>query len=275
MNESPVLIRQSELAAAHRCRRKAFIRYEMGFVPPRPDGDLAGIGTLVHGLLAQYYDPAHISADLDHPFSDEDLFLGNAMFDTYVRDVESEGLDVGETTEAVELRLYARPIVTRYGEVQISVQIDHIYLDQFGRRTGRDHKTAATFFETADADFQLLTYAVVMADNGFPPERMQHNIIKRNKRTARSKPPYIQRNTIDVTPAMIAQHRAQLEEMVTAWFEARFEADGDVEFEKLWAVGKNDCSWSCDYAEICGMISAGDDYLAVLESEYLREEAPQ
>ena len=267
-------MRHSELNTWNRCRRKAYLQYIMGYY--KESGDAAGIGTIVHGMLAEYYKPGYRSPDLAD-VEPERLEYAVPMISSYVDEVERMGLDVGRETIDVELNLSTADLLD-VGELTCTV--DWLFRDETtDELVIGDHKTAKQFFETAPADFQLLTYAVILQDNGITVDAGEHNIIKTNKRTSRSKPPFIQRNRIEINEYMLDQHRAALRSMMWDRENALSIAAISglyVKHPEIWAIGKNDCSWSCDYYDVCGSISTGEEFLPVLQSEYIqREEAPQ
>jgi len=271
-------IRVSELSTWLRCRRKAWLAYEEGWEIP---GTMAGIGTAVHTRLAEYYGGVAQADEYDKVkhLTPEDWGMVDAIMDTYMEEAESEGLGIGQRTVFVEKRLSMN-----IGGVQISGQIDHlVHDDVLGGYLVRDHKTVAQFQKTADVDFQLMCYALLVQDWALTNEHhmpevtkvvaVEHNQIKRNKRTARSKPPYIDRQTRLVTYDMLYRFRKQLEHIVSDYQNVMYHAN-DVHDHALYAVGRNDCSWSCDFSDVCGMIDSGDDYRSVLESEFTEREAP-
>jgi hypothetical protein len=241
----------------------------MGYYQAR--GSSAGIGTVVHGMLAEYYKPGFKSEDLTD-VDPELLDYAVPMVATYISEVESGGLDVGRRTIDVELRLSTSSL----GTGELNGQVDWLFEDDMtGDIVLGDHKNTASFFDTAPHDFQLLTYAVILADNGIEVTAAEHNILKINKRTGRSKPPYTQRNRIEINEDMVGRHRAMLRHMLfdreQALALAEISGEG-VRHPVIYPIGKNDCSWSCDYYDVCGLISAGEEYEIVLQTEYLQAE---
>ncbi len=270
-------IRQSTLKSWLRCRRKTYLRYGLGWVEQQHPGDVRGIGSFVHGMLAEYYGGEEFhSSDLDFNFGPDDVTMANAMVASYINDVENNGLDAFQTTELVEQRMYSVRIEVEPGLFyRVSCQVDQVYYDlSFDCSVGRDHKTVKAFTTTADNDFQLLTYNVILDQNGRTCDYMEHNLIKRNKRTAAAKPPFIQRNRIQVTEKHRASHWAQLENMVREYHLWMTAPEG-LQSPGIFATADNTCAWSCDYSDICGTISQGEDYLSALEAEFTQEEAPQ
>lgn len=268
---TPVNIRHSELNSWNRCRRKSYLQYQMGYY--RDSGQAAGVGTAVHGMLAEYYQPGYTSEDLAD-VDPEVLEYAVPMVQTYIAEAEQSGMDIGRRTVSVEQRLST---VGLSDSGEIHGQIDWVFYDEeFDEYVLADHKTTRTFFETAPHDFQLLTYAAILHDNGVTVSAAEHNMIKTNKRTGRSKPPYVQRNRIETTEDMILKHKATLRHMLFDREQALSLAEISglgVEHPVIWPIGKNDCSWGCDFYDVCGMISTGEEFLPVLQSEYDQQEA--
>ena len=153
------------------------------------------MGTAFHSYIASYYGKPLSNEDIEqiNSLDPEALETVHKMYDTYVEEVEQDGLDVGQVTLDLELRIEKQLLP----DLTLSGQIDHIYKDENdGAIVIQDTKTVAQTFETAARDFQLMTYLWLVYDQ-YPDQTLfaiEHNVVKRNKRTGRSKPPYIQRN---------------------------------------------------------------------------------
>lgn len=272
-------IRVSELASWQRCRRKTYIGYELGWDRV---GVEAGIGTAFHTLLKGYYGNDSDITEEEwaqvHELTPEGRETVEAMYDTYVEEVETDGLDVGCVTIFQEYRIEKRLV----GEMTLTGQIDHVYEDQgTGTIVVQDTKTAAQFFETAQRDFQMMCYLWLVHDQ-FPGCNfaIEHNIVKRNKRSGRSKPPYIQRNRVYVSYAEVVAFGKGLLHLMSEYqtvMRATEQSGAGVRFPMLYPKGQNDCSWYCPFADICGMVDDPDaDVEAALQMEFeKREEAPQ
>jgi len=272
-----IIVRQSELKRWLRCRRASYWQYTDGWTKPMLESDVRGVGTHFHALLAEYYGNDK-SEDLEKRYDPDDVQTSQVMYDTYVSEMEESGVDVAQETVAVEKRMFSAPIqVTEDTFYRVSCQVDHVYKDgalHGEPLVGQDHKTSAAFFNTANNDFQLMTYAMVLHDNGYPVDYMEHNIVKRNKRTGRAKPPFTQRNRIRVTEAALDQWRAQVVEICKSHLVAHEESTS-VRSPLLYPVPDNTCGWGCDFVDVCSMVDEDEDYTAVLETEYQqREEEP-
>ena len=276
-NVQEIIVRQSELKRWLRCRRASYWQYTEGWTKPTLESDVRGVGTHFHGLLAEYYGDIK-SEDLEKKFDPDDVQTSQVMYDTYVSEMEESGIDAAQETVAVEKRIFSAPLwVTEDTFYRVSCQVDHVYKDNalHGEPlVGQDHKTSASFFNTANNDFQLMTYAMVLHDHGYPVEYMEHNIVKRNKRTGRAKPPFTQRNRIRITEAALDHWRAQITEICKSHLVAH-ERSTSIRSPLLYPVPDNTCGWGCDFVDVCSMVDEDEDYTAVLETEYqLREEEP-
>tara|TARA_B100001939_G_scaffold322449_1_gene312930 strand:+ start:2934 stop:3866 length:933 start_codon:yes stop_codon:yes gene_type:complete len=269
-----IIVRQSELKRWTRCRRASYLQYTEGWSKPSEDSDVRGVGTHFHGLMAEYY--GDVEPDENIKYNPDDVQTSQVMFDTYVSEMEETGMDAGQETVFVEERMFTAPIqVAGDTFYRVSCQVDHLYRDTaiVGEPlVGQDHKTSASFFNTADNDFQLMVYAVVLHDNGYPVEYMEHNIVKRNKRTGRAKPPYTQRNRIRITSEALDWWAGYLHTMCHEHYKAH-EISTSVRSPQLYPVPDNTCSWGCDFVDVCGMVDEGEDYESVLINEYQKEGA--
>ena len=257
-------VRVSELKRWLKCRRSAHLTYQLGYYG---SGIEAEIGTYVHALLAEYYSGSF-------PFHTEEvnpevLATGDAMFNTYVVEVEGEGLDIGQRTMHVESRFEAE-----VGGVTLSGGVDHIYHDEILNGVViRDHKTVGRWAPPAQRDYQLMTYAWLARENGIGDiVAFEHNQIKRNKRTPAAKGPFITRfqhpirdTTLDKWGQMLSYQAIEYRNVT----DAAEQTGMGVEHPQLYAIGANDCEFSCSFKdEVCGMIDEGGDYQDVLKTEF-------
>lgn len=278
-------IRVSELSLFQKCRRRTYLQYEMGY---DKTNWTAGLGTVFHSMLHGY----HLSGDTEGAM-DEEAFeiyaeldpdqqkMVKDMWTTYVKEVEDEGYDVGQDTKLVELRREKQIPGT---EIVLSGQADHVYVDMVtGAIVVQDTKTKDKFHRLSPRDFQAMCYLWLAYDMpGFEGEDLfaiEHNVVKRNKRTARAKPPYIDRPRHDVSRAEIEAFGHQLTYMAKGYSEAMSVANRMYQGYRsplLYPYGTNDCAWSCPFYDICGMIDEPDsDVESVLQMEFIkREEEP-
>ncbi len=262
-------IRVSELSLWLKCRRRTYLQYEMGYDKDEP---IMGVGRAMHTLLESYYTDNHPVVQ-DEGLNAEDLQMVADMMSTYSVEAEEEGLDVGQVTITGEQRYHMD-----IGGLTLTGQVDAlVYDDVLGGIIVRDHKTVGQFMNTSPRDFQLMCYAVMARAEGRDVKAIEHNQIKRNKRTGRAKPPFIRRVTHTVTSEALDAFEGMLAYLVLEYKEVMGSLsvlDDGVESPHLWVKGTNECSWSCPFFEMCGMIDDGADYSDVLDTEYYRREAP-
>ena len=230
----------------------------------------AYIGTVLHAQLSNYYGESTFIDD-EAQEAWEALEVGDQvtaqrMFSTYIDEVEQEGLDVGQSTLTVENRWELE-----VGGVILSGKVDQIYFDEMrGGHVIRDHKTVGQFFQTSPVDYQLMCYAVLAQAHGVKNiVAIEHNQIKRNKRTASAKPPFINRTWQPTSDSAVSKFRQQLALQADEF--AITMRHYDLEDPEMWAIGRNDCSYTCSFTDVCGMITSGEDFASVLEAEYIRE----
>lgn len=265
-------VRVSEIIAhTNHCRRKAYIQYELGY----GDGSIeAGIGTVFHELLAVYYggEPSE-NTKLDDPEAEATV---QAMYNTYVQEAKRRSLDAAASTLHTELRIGKQLV----DGMLITGQVDRIYEEEYVIVV-QDHKTTGQFFETAQRDIQLMAYLWMVADL-YPHQDLfaiEHNLVKRNKRTSRAKPPFIQRNRHYVS-------REELNVWAYGWLSRIFEyrenmrhaeqSELGVGSQYLYPNGQNDCAWRCSFSDICGMVDDPEaDFVGALVTEFTpRDSAP-
>lgn len=263
-------IRVSELSLWLKCHRRTYLQYEMGY---DKDSMQMGVGRAFHTMLESYYTNNAVIIGADVDLTPEDMQMVHDMFSTYVVEVEEEGLDVGQETRAGEQRLDIE-----IGGLTLSGQIDALVYDEIlDGIIVRDHKTVGQFFNTAQRDFQLMCYAVIARKHGWDVKAIEHNQVKRNKRTGRASPPFIRRVQWGVTERALENFERQLEQIIRDYYwdmKVAKETKTGVEHPVIWAKGTNECAWQCPFFEICGMIDDGEDYATVLETEFHRREEP-
>lgn len=100
--------------------------------------------------------------------------------------------------------------------------------------------------------------------------RVIWNMIKRNKQTARAKPPFYQRYELAINPDQLAQFYAQLQGQLADMVETERRLDaGEHHVMVAYPNPTRDCSWKCPYLSICGaMQDARTDYQWILDNNY-------
>ena len=102
-------------------------------------------------------------------------------------------------------------------------------------------------------------YAVLAKINDPNPNRgfrVIWNMIKRNKQTARAKPPFYQRYELAINSDQLRQFYAQLQGQIEDILrtEARLNA-GEPHIQVAYPTPTKDCTWKCQYFTICGAMN--------------------
>lgn len=295
-----VSISNSEISTFDRCRRQWYLKYYMGMVPTEePPVGASQTGTRVHAAMEGYYgygmDPA-VTIDVLYALATEafpdwrkelldERETAAAMVSGYLEWVAETGIDAGievVVTEAdIEVPLPGMP------EVSLKARMDQVVVN---RNTGLlsflDHKTAANFdsHEVLALNPQFKHYSVVqrlvqrqhggtvMVSGGIV------NTLRRVKRTARSQPPYYQRDEFRYTDVELDAAELRIYAIVRQILDARTALDwahedqggalevvNRVQREDLYPTpNPRECKWQCPFVSVCPMMDDGSDWPGVL-----------
>lgn len=108
-------------------------------------------------------------------------------------------------------------------------------------------------------------------DRGF---RVVWNMLKRNKHTARAKPPLYQRYELAINPDMLRQFYAQIHGQIQDMLdlEGRLN-DGQPHHVVAYPNPTRDCSWQCPYFSLCGaMNDPRNDVDWIIQNNYIVED---
>lgn len=287
--------RQSEISAWQRCRRKHHLGYTRGLVqvaigPRQPASGKRDAGSAAHigiaainegeplvealQLVTNYVNELRairndnelppLTKEGDKAWWEIDR-LARAMTENYVDWLE-QGNEVGVTFHCVEqaweVRIPGTDFVV-YGMIDAA-----IFDPLVGGDVIRDNKSVATFGQTPEeVDFQLRTYAWAWWRlTGVVPKRAEHLMMKRVLGMNNAKPPFFERVPVRITERILEAHEAQLIERLTEMEERRhLPADSPV----LWPNPTKDCSWDCDFRDVCPAIDDGSDWEYMLESDFV------
>ena len=282
---TPIRIRNSEIAAFRRCRRKWYNAYILRLTNEatpeqkfsRPPGTNA-TGTYVHALLeAHYCEEEHMGADYqggpitvsnrsyaeipgDSSFCQEwedSLTLAEIMFDGYLEWVAAEGLDQAEETVATELSLEWEIMPG----VFVTGQVDRLVRDtQWDRLIVEDYKTVQSLDKGPQfqVDTQLLTYVLLANKNGYPCSDARHTMLRRVKRSAKAKPPFYGRAEVTFNDDQLAAHERALYVTVGEMLAIRAVAESG-NTDVCYPNPTKDCSWKCPFLGICAAHDDGSD----------------
>lgn len=285
--------RQSEITAFQRCRRKWHFRYDLGIVPApagprRPLSSHRDTGTTVHRGVEVYNDTGDIEQAVAAVYEKVDELRSIRLEgDLPELDTDSEWFEVARLSEAMT-RNYAEWIaegnevgvvfhdtekewdVTIPGtDYTVWGTIDAILFDPaIQGDVVRDYKSVTSFSQTPqEVDFQLRTYAWAWwRITGNIPKRSEHLMMKRNLGGPRAKRPLFERFPVPITERALQAHEQHLMVRCAEIDEHRGLLAGDAH---LFPNPTKDCSWDCDYREICPMVDDGSDWESVVEFEFV------
>ncbi len=202
----------------------------------------------------------------------KDIKLSHIMMEGYLEWLAEENEDAGLTPIAVEqkVEMLLTPDITMHGT------LDLVQVDGDGQMWLIDHKTTNAFGVLVDRrmqlNFQLLTYALLCQDYfGGVPAGAKLNMLRKVQRTAASKPPFYQRETVHFNQHQLANHKrhllAILGELDRTEVEIRSGNDA-----VAWPVVDGDCTWKCPYLSVCAFADDGSDIQGALTDLYVRSD---
>lgn len=288
--------RQSEISSWQRCRRKTHFGYGLNITPvaigPRKpssgqrdagsaahlgveminrgyglDDALVAVTDYINELRMIRQPEGHILPELTKE-DDKEWWtvwrLAQAMTTNYVAWLE-EGNEVGVKFLSIE----------EDWEVQIPDsdfvlfgKIDAVIFDPLlDGEVVRDYKSVATFGQTPmDVDFQLRTYAWARWRlSGTVPVRAEHLMMKRVLGTGNAKPPFFERYSININRHILEVHENHL---ISRVIEMAAHRGTNAEDPRLWPNPTKDCSWDCDYKDLCPAVDNGMDWEDMIEEYY-------
>lgn len=275
---SPLRIRNSEIAAFRRCRRKWYNSFVLNLTNEatpdqqfsRPPGTNA-TGTFCHTLLEAHYcgdDTFALLGALRDEVREcapeetadewlESLALAEIMFDGYRDWVTEEGLDQGEETLFTEHDLEWEI----FPGVFVTGKVDRIVRDTTWDRTIiEDYKTVQTLEKGPQfqVDTQLLTYVLLANKNGIACNDARHTMLRRVKRSARAKPPFYARAEVTFSDEQLANHEDALRSTVYDMLAVRRLTNNGMK-GLCYPNPTRDCSWDCPFVQICAAHDDGSD----------------
>lgn len=294
--------RVSALKRFLRCRRSFWLGYGLNFEEPPthlPRSGQRDIGTLFH-LGAEAIDHGQRwqdVIDVDEadrieemgPLPDEwvkTYKMVRAMLNAYITWIAEEGVDADEETlvlpdgELAIERYFGAYAGTYHGDrVFVWGKPDRLRVEAVsGLIIVDDYKTVATLARPAmlDVDYQNLAYGWILEANGIRPGKFRHTQAKKVMHTARANPPFFARHTTTYNTSQKDAFRAKLggilDDLVSA--SQAVEADQSAHHARLYPTPTRDCSWDCDFVQVCSMMDNGDHWRAFLDQSYIQREQP-
>jgi hypothetical protein len=277
------------------------LKYYLGITPAEepPVGNMI-LGTRVHAAMEGYYgyglDPVTVIAALyalaveAFPEYRTELLaereLAEIMVNGYIEWVAETGKDAGIEVVVTEADLEV-PFDIVPG-VKLKARMDQVILNQnTGLLSFLDHKTAPNFesHEVLALNPQFKFYSVVQRiiarQAGGENARVAGgmiNTLRRVKRTAKSNPPYYQRDEFRYTDVELDAAEARIEticrEIVTVrryldWVYREqggaLDSVNDVQRSELYPSPRPyECKWDCPFVTVCPMMDDGSDWPGVL-----------
>lgn len=274
----------SEMAVFKECRRKWMMQYHWKLRRKREPRSVArDTGILVHEALDLFYkagglngvNTAEMALEYLRNASDEDMLkvdeterkgvkeahdVARILTEGYFEWLQETGADVGLIIDRSELELRAP------GPVDGTEIMGIIDLGGTDERSGdlfvMDNKVTISIdnmVKTLHIMEQAPMYAVLAKINDADPNRgfrVIWNMIKRNKQTARAKPPFYQRYELAINADQLRQFYAQLQGQIEEILrvEARLNA-GEPHVMVAYPTPTQDCSWKCPYFSVCGAMN--------------------
>jgi len=265
-------ITNSELQAFKQCKRQWYLGYYRRLGKRRQDGSerAATTGTLVHDSLEAYYkDPNRDASQVIQAFRmrrttdpdaatyEKEYALADAMIEGYFEWLAETGADQGLDIYAVESKItcpapspFDEQGVVLLGKLDlIASRNDILYV--------LDHKTVQGFSDIISMlpmNEQSRHYAVIQRRNN-PDRPIQGsiwNMLRKVKRSGRSKPPYFLRHEIEWSDAQLGIFWRRLHGEITELL--RLEAmlnDGADHHAVAYPSPSTDCSWRCPFYAVC------------------------
>jgi hypothetical protein len=283
----------SEMATYKQCKRKWMMQYYWKLRRKREPKALArDTGIVVHEALHLFYTAGGLRGEYSESIMDE--FLTNVrdedmlkvgtlqedpetvkkerkaikeihetariLCNGYIEWLKETGADIGLILDKSEVELRAP------GPVEGTEIMGIIDLGGTDEHSGdlivMDTKVTASIDEmlkTLHIQEQGPMYAVLAKIND-PDEtrgfRVIWNMIKRNKQTARAKPPFYQRYELAINGDQLRQFYAQLQGQIEEILrtEDRLNA-GESHIVAAYPTPTPDCSWKCQYFTVCGAMN--------------------
>ena len=283
LNEDIYSFSHSEMSTYKDCRRKWYLQYFLKLRRKREPKALArDTGILVHAALHEFY----TAGGLDGEFSKEIMyqFIKNArdedllkvdeqdrkvvrevhdtskiVLDGYLEWLHETGADIGYRFNQSEVELRAPgPVEGTEMMGIIDLGGEHVQSGDMFVMDTKVTNSIDVMLKTLHMGEQGPMYAALAKINDPDPNRgfrVVWNMLKRNKQTARAKPPFYQRYELAMNMDQLRQFylqlQGQMEEILRT--EARLNA-GESHVKVAYPTPSGDCTWKCQFFPICGLM---------------------
>lgn len=285
-NSGAYRVSNSEIQTFKDCRRKWWLAYDRKLKPKnvRVSGPLA-LGSRVHNALEEFYENdtdlveaytelvekdkiVALTEGLDIEELESEAEMGRIMLEGYLEWLGEEGIDADYDIISNEQTL-VMPIPIPGKNVELQGKLDmRVRRKSDGTRLIRDFKTVGQSFDqftsTLHLNEQVLTYLTLEAYHNTENDRSDgaiFTLFKKNKRTARAKPPFYAQEEILHNVFTLRSFWLRLYGVVNDLMNVK-EAIEQGEDHRLVAYPRpsGDCRWKCEFFSICHMIDDGSDY---------------
>ncbi len=226
--------------------------------------------TEAHADIVAAEREALLEAGLDISGLEEDAELGRIMLEGYVEWVESEGLDDGLEVIGVEQKL-TLPLYD--GQIHLIGKMDLRVKTGDDSRSVLDFKTTARFsdYDRAPMFEQGPTYWILdrTSDEKDRIDSFKLRLLKKVKRTTRATPPFYEEIDVRYNAFAMRNFWSRLHGVLRDMLRAQksLDAGGDP-MVVVYPTPKRECSWDCDFVNICPMFDSGEAVKEALEAEY-------
>lgn len=295
---SNIRLSNSELATFRRCKRKWWLNTYRRLKPIAGYGynTPIHIGNVVHDALAAYYEPSlrtdpvlYAKAIFDEELAAnpayeieilEEWSLVEPMLVSYIDWLEETGADQNlrflGSERMVEVPLYDQHVLISKLDATVEQISD-------GAKLALEHKTVGdleTPMHLLKIDTQLLTehlvrYLDAQAKGSTQEEALDdchgilYNMLKKNKRTSRSRPPFFKREIIPHNAHELNNHWRHVMTVALEMDRMRNLLDlGGNHHEIVPPSPMKTCKWECEFFKVCHMFDDGSQVESALEAMY-------
>lgn len=277
-----MILTQSEMKAWRRCRRKWWLTYYRRLRSRTFTPSAASLGNLVHAGLEDHYapledvsrfkllvdeshaklDPADGDAIADW---DKQRELASIIIEGYLDWLEETGADEDIEVVGTEEKLEVESGELPSGEtLLLRGKIDQkVYRPSMDALQFLDHKVVGSLDDIpkrAANDEQFLFYEIL--NRSVHPDMKTEggiwNMLRKVKRTARSKPPYYARHEKAFNDEQLVSFFERIWAVAVEIDGARWLLDQGASHQTVaYPNPTRDCSWDCDFRAICPMFDDG------------------
>jgi RecB family exonuclease len=288
----PYKVSNSEIQTYKDCKRKWWFAYYRRLKPrtKKLTGPLP-LGTRVHAALDEYYTTERplleayadllekdrqtaIQSGVDPTEIESEGDMGRIMLEGYLEWIQEESIDADLEMISTE-EILSMPMFD--GSVELQGKIDmRVRRKADGVRMIRDFKTVGTTFEefasTAYMNEQVLTYMLLERHRNTPTDTSEgaiFTLLKKNKRTARAKPPFYDQIEVRHNVFTLRAFWQRIHGTVGDMMRAKTALDsGASHFGVVPPHPGKDCRWKCPFYTVCPMVDDGSAAEQAIEAIY-------